>query len=49
MTKDAMIKILEYLLECNYVDSFEDYEKEALRLAIKTLKELKGDKDETNN
>ena len=37
MTRKEAIENLKGLLECTYVDSFEDAEIEALRIAIKAL------------
>ena len=39
MTREEAIANLKELLECNYVDSFEDAENEALEIAIKALKQ----------
>ena len=37
MTREEAIENLKWLLECSYVDSFEDAENEALEMAIKAL------------
>ena len=37
MTREEAIENLKWLLECSYVDSFEDEENEALEMAIKEL------------
>ena len=39
MTREEVIENLKKLLECSYVDSFEDVENEALRIAIKALEQ----------
>jgi len=39
MTREEAIENLKELLECSYVDSFEDVENEALRIAIKALEQ----------
>ena len=39
MTREEAIANLKELLECNYVDSFEDAENEALEIAIKALEQ----------
>lgn len=40
MTREEAIEKLKWLLDCNYVDSFEDEENEAIKLAIKALEQL---------
>lgn len=46
MTIQQAILELEFLISCSYVDSFEDSEKDALKVAIKVLNEkLKGGED----
>ena len=39
MTREEAIENLKELLECNYVDKFEDAENEALEMAIKALEQ----------
>lgn len=39
MTREEAIENLKWLLECNYVDRFEDAENEALSMAIKALEQ----------
>ena len=39
MTREEAIENLKWLLECSYVDSFEDAENEALEMAIKALEQ----------
>lgn len=39
MTREEAIENLKWLLECSYVDSFEDAENEALDMAIKALEQ----------
>ncbi len=39
MTREDAIKNLKWLLECSYVDSFEDAENEAIEMAIKALEQ----------
>ena len=39
MTREEAVENLKGLLESNYVDSFEDAENEALRMAIKALEQ----------
>ncbi len=41
MTREEAIENLKWLLECSYVDSFEDAENEALDMAIKALEREK--------
>ena len=41
MTREEAIENLKELLECSYVDSFEDVENEALRIAIKALEQTR--------
>lgn len=43
MTREEAIKELEYLASCSYVDEFEPTEKEALKIAIDNLREVKDD------
>lgn len=38
MNREKAIEILENLLDCSYVDAFEDEEKDAIKIAIKSLK-----------
>ena len=45
MTNEEAIENLKELLECSYVDSFEDEENEALRMAIKALETIPKYKD----
>lgn len=39
MTNQEAIEKLKWLLECSYVDNFEDEENEALEIAIKALEQ----------
>ena len=39
MTREEAIEKLKWLLDCNYVDSFEEEENEAIKLAIKALEQ----------
>ena len=39
MTREEALENLKGLLECSYVDRFEDEENEALRVAIKALEQ----------
>ena len=39
MTREEAIEKLKELLECNYVDRFEDEENEAPRMAIKVMEQ----------
>ena len=39
MTREEAIKELEFLSSCSYVDEFEPTEEEALKMAIKALKQ----------
>lgn len=48
MTKEEAIENLKWLLECNYVDRFEDAENEALSMAIKALEQKPCDPDSCN-
>ena len=41
MTREEAIENLKELLECSYVDRFEDSENEALEMAIKALEQEK--------
>ena len=40
MTREEAIENLKWLLECSYVDSFEDAENEALDMAIQALESI---------
>lgn len=40
MTREKAIENLKGLLECSYVDSFEDTENEALKMAIETMEDI---------
>ena len=44
MTREEAIENLKWLLECSYVDSFEDEENEALDMAIKALQDKGHDR-----
>ena len=39
MTRKEAIEKLKVLLECTYIDSFEDEENEAIKMAIKALEQ----------
>ena len=49
ITIKEAVENLEFLLECNYVDSFEETEKEAIKIGIEALNHYDGDKQHENN
>ena len=42
ITIKEAVEILKFLLECNYVDSFEETEKEAIKMGIEALNHYDG-------
>ena len=48
LTIEEAVENLKYLLECNYVDSFEETEKEAIKMGIEALKHYKEVQHENN-
>lgn len=48
ITIKEAVENLKFLLECNYVDSFEETEKEAIKMGIEALNHYKEVQHENN-